>query len=169
MARASQLKQFCKYLVYGLLAGALWGLLMYFTFTWLSGYSILLAYLGNVVLIIIALAADESTFKLYDQFLESDELVGELDKSRFFHLFLDAFVSFKAILYLFYILILFLSQIIDAYPGLVPASIEGFVHANNYSILILVAIDLFSGQLVVDKKRRTSLAGRFRERRGATK
>jgi len=152
------------YVLYGLVAGVLWGFLMYFAFEWLAGYSLLLAYLGNILLIIVALAADELTFSMYTRAFQSEAALRELEKSRFFRLFLGAFVSFKAILYLFYILIMLLSQIVTYYPTLVHENVTNFIVANEYSILILVAIDLFSGQIRIDKKRRTRLSKEFENR-----
>ena len=158
------MKQFARYLAYGLFAGVIWGLTMYFVYTWLVRYSVLLAYFTNLCLIVMALASDEYTFRLLFRSLQSEEALRTLAKSRFFQLILEAFVSFKAMLYLFYILLLLLSQVVAHYPALVPASVGAFVDANEYSILILMAIDLFSGQLRRDVKRRNLLAEQFNQR-----
>jgi len=164
MAMPGRVRQLVEYVAYGLIAGVLWGLVMFFLFTWLVGYSVLLAYLVNIALIVAAVAADERAFRMYDRYLESDEALRRLARSRFFRLFLDAFVSFKAILYLFYILIMMFSQAIADYPGLVPQSVKAFISANEYSVVVLVAVDLFSGQLRIDRQRRRQLATRFEQR-----
>ncbi|MCL2757633.1 MAG: hypothetical protein FWD43_06110 [Coriobacteriia bacterium] len=150
-----------KYVLFLLLSTTLYGLAMYFVYTWLVGYSLLLAYLGNLILIIIALVWDESNFKLYDSLVKSKDALKELKNSRYFRWILDSFISFKAALYLFYVLIMVFSQIINAYPTLAYESLASFIAANEYSILLLIAVDLFSGQFVKDRKRMSSVLERF--------
>ena len=157
-----RLKQLGKYVGYVLFGGVLWGLAMYFIHTWIAGHSLLIAYLVNLVLIVMALISDELTFKVIETSLKSEEYHETLKKSGFIRFFLDAFISFKAILYLFYIVIMVFSQVIGYYPSLVPESLVDFIAANEYSILILIAVDLFSGQLQKDKQRRTGLFERFK-------
>ena len=66
---------------------------------------------------------------------------------------LDSFVSFKTVLYMFYIFILIFSQIIDFYPALVGENIGNFISANSYSILLLIALDQVIGQFSKDRER----------------
>jgi hypothetical protein len=66
---------------------------------------------------------------------------------------LDSVVSFKPDLYLFYIFLLILSQIIDLHPTLVGEDFRNFILANNYSILLLVAFDMLMGQLAKDREK----------------
>ena len=65
MGRLPMLTKFKKirnFLVY-VFDGAVYGLIVYGVYTWLAGYSLLYAYLGNFVLIILALGIDALTFK----------------------------------------------------------------------------------------------------------
>ena len=161
MSNKDRAVQLAKYMAYIILGGVLWGVLMYFVYTWLAGYSLTYAYLGNLALIIVALAADEYIFKLYDIYMQSEEYLAAMKKSRFFRFFLDAYISFKGILYLFYILIMICSQIIDFNASVIPEGLGRFISANEYSVLLLIAIDLFSGQFRKDKRRRNGLSEKF--------
>ena len=66
---------------------------------------------------------------------------------------MDSFVSFKTILYLFYVVILIVSQVISINPTLVGENISNFIMANNYSILFLIAFDMLLSQFTKDKER----------------
>jgi hypothetical protein len=160
---SNKINRIIKHILYVAFAGILYGLVMYFVHSWLASYSLLYAYLGNLALILLALAADELTFKMFESVMQSEKQLAELKNSRFFRFFLDAFISFKAILYLFYISIMIFSQIIVSYPALVNESLGNFIHANEYSILLLMAIDLFSGQFSKDKERVKKLSVTFKE------
>jgi len=153
--------QILKYASFIILSNTIYGLAMYFAYTWLVRYSLLLAYLGNLVLIIIALVWDEANFKTYDSLLASKEALDELKNSRFFRYIMDSFISFKASLYLFYALIMILSFIVVSYPTILPESLGSFIAANEYSILLLIAVDLFSGQFTKDRKRTKAVLERF--------
>ena len=48
-----------NYVLYVLLSNVIYGLLIFFVFTWLVRYSLLYAYLGNLSLIIIGLGMNE--------------------------------------------------------------------------------------------------------------
>lgn len=131
---------------------------MYFAYTWVADYSFLYAYLVNLALIILALASDEYAFKIYYSALQSKKNIKELKFSSFVRFHLDAYISFKAILYLFYISIMVLSQVVTAYPALVNENLGNFIAANEYSILLLIALDLFNGQFTRDKERTKKLS-----------
>lgn len=150
-----------KYASFIILSAFVYGFVMYLVYSWLSGYSIVYAYFGNLVLIIIALVWDEANFKMYDKMLQSKEAIKELKTSRFFRYILDSFISFKAALYLFYVVIMIFSKIIISYPALVNQDLSSFIAANEYSILLLIAIDLFSGQFVKDRKRAGAIMEKF--------
>jgi len=118
---------------------------------WLAGYSLLFAYLGNLVLIIFALLSDHITFSVYDSAMQKKENIDVFRKSRFIRFHLDSFISYKTTLYMFYILILLLSQIINAHPTLIDEGIRNFISANEYGILLLIAVDLLIGQFSKDR------------------
>ena len=153
--------QIAKYASFIVLSATVYGLIMYLVYTWLAGHSLLLAYLGNLALIIVALVWDELNFKTYESLIKSKEALKELKGSRFFRYILESFISFKAALYLFYVLIMVFSKIIESYPALLNEGLGSFIAANEYSILLLIAVDLFSGQFVKDRKRAGAVLKRF--------
>jgi len=149
---SGRIKRIFNYALYILFADALYGVVLYLVYSWLSGYSLIFAYLANLVLIIFALASDSITFKIYDTAMLSKDNAKEFRKSRFMRFQMEAFVSYKTALYLFYILILFFSQIINSYPTLINENLKNFVSANEYSILILIAVDLLARQFLKDRE-----------------
>ena len=148
MQKATQL---LKYASFFLVSTSIYGLAMFFAYIWLARYSVLLAYLGNLVLIIIALVWDEANLKVLDSLTESKEALLEMKKSRSIWWVLDSFISFKAALYLYYVLIMLFSRVLQSYPTLVHENLVSFINANEYSILLLIAVDLFAGQFVADR------------------
>jgi len=145
-----------RYILCALIANAAYGVLLYFVFTWLAGYSLLYAYLGNLALIILILAIDEYTHKI----LQSEKFIMKLKKEkdpeksyRSLEWGLSNFGSFKTDLYLFYVFILVFSQIIEFHPSLVGDNLGGFIRANSYSILFFIAFDTLLGQYSKDRKR----------------
>ena len=52
---SEKIKKIVKYVLYALTSNVIYGLLLFFVFTRLAGYSLLYAYLGNLALIIIGL------------------------------------------------------------------------------------------------------------------
>ena len=142
-----------KYVLYILYGSVIYGLVLFFVYKWLAGYSLVFAYLGNLALIIFALVTDNYMFKIYDTAMQSKKYVEEFRKSRFLRFQLDSYVSFKTTLYLFYIFILFFSQIINSSPALLNQDFLNFVSANEYGILLLIAVDLLTGQFKKDREK----------------
>jgi hypothetical protein len=159
-----KIKRILKFILFFIYTNAIYGLIVYFVFTWLAGYSLLAGYLGNLVLIILGLTIDANMYKM----LQSKKLVKELkdDKNseqayRYIQNLLKNYISFKTALYLFYVIILVLSQVIVFYPTLFNENISHFIMANNYSILILIAFDMLSSQFLKDKERKKEIAGKL--------
>ena len=153
---SNKIKQIAKHLFYILWSNVLYGLILYFVFTWLAGYSLLYAYFWNFTLIILGLSIDAYFLKM----LQSKKILTQLKEGkdaeinyRLIQWLVDSFVSFKTILYLFYIIILIISQIIDVNSTFLDESISNFILANNYSILFLVAFDMLLTQFSKDKER----------------
>ena len=156
-----KIKRILKFIFFFIYTNVIYGLIVYFVFTWLAGYSMLAGYFGNLALIIIGLGIDAYMYKM----LESKKLVQELKEEknpekgyRYIQNLLDNYVSFKTSLYLFYVIILVLSQIIVFYPTLFSENISHFIMANNYSILLLIAFDMLSSQFSKDKVRKKVIA-----------
>ena len=151
----NKLKQIIKYVLYILFGSVIYGIILFLVYTWLAGYSLVLAYLGNLALIIIAIVSDNLAFKVYDSAMQTDKHVEEFKKSRFLRFQLDSYISFKTTLYMFYIFILFFSQIINANPILLNQDLLNFISANEYGILLLIAVDLLIGQFKKDREKST--------------
>ena len=151
---ASKLKQLGKFLLFLLWSNTIYGFLVYYIFTWLAQYSLVYAYLGNLAMIILGLTLDECGLRM----LQSPKLITQLKNDKDFeknyrltHTMIENFVSFKAALYLFYIFILLISQIIHFTPSLVSPNVQNFIDANSYSILFLLAFDTFIAQFAKDR------------------
>lgn len=123
----------------------LFGLAVYFTYTWLAGYSPLYALLGNLVLIFLGLVWNKSMVKFYQSkrfMLIMIRLSGSAKEYREVKTpTFDGFVSFKTALYIFYIVIMIVSQIVEFYPMPFSGDLLNFIAANKYSILFLFALD----------------------------
>ena len=153
----SKLKQASRHLLYVLFSNIIFGLIYYLVFSWLVGYSLLCAYLGCLALILLGLVLD----KFAKKSLASKSTVMELKKMpeehreknyRLIQWFIDSFVSFKTILFVFYLFILVVSQIIDINPALIGEGLSSFVIANSYGIVLLMALDRIGGQFSRDRE-----------------
>ncbi len=148
--------QISKFILYDLIFLVLYGIILYFVFTWLAGYSLLYAYLGNIALILLVLVVDEYMIKLFQSKDIAIRLMKEENKEKTYNSIqglLDSLISFKTELYLFYVFILIFSQIIDFSPTLVNENISSFILANSYSILLLIAFDRIIQNFSNDRKR----------------
>jgi len=155
-----------KHLLYAVISNILYGLAAYCIYILLIGQSLLYVYLANLALILLFLALDKSTLKVW----ESKKLVMMLQKEkdikkayRYIQLYFDAFVSFKTILYLFYILILIAAQIIAFYPSIISENLMNFVFANNYSILLLIAADQLIAHFSKDRERMNMISTKIKK------
>ena len=160
------IKQISQQLLVSFLTIVIYGIILYFVCTWLAGYSLLYAYLGNLALIIIVLAFDELTLKTFQSEKRVTQIMSREDAEkahRRVQLGLDNAVSFKTELYLFYVLILIFTQIIDLTPILVGENLGTFFHINGYSIVLLLAFDMFIGQLSKDKERLKKISEKFKK------
>lgn len=149
----AKIRRINKYFIYDVFGAAVYGLILYFGFTWLVGFSLLYAYLWNFALIILAISFDGYTNK----FLQSDEAIKLLMKKysteKVYSMITGGFITFKTLLYLFYIFILIASQIINFSPSLISGNLVNFIQANDYSVLFLLAFDTLIGQLSKDREK----------------
>jgi hypothetical protein len=153
----SKVRQTSKYLLYALYTNVVFGTIYYLVFMWLVDYSLLYAYLGSLALIIMGLELD----RYAERALTPARIMMELKKLkgkdrrlnyRVFQWFLDSFISFKTVLFVFYFLILGASQISNIDPTLVGKDLSAFILANNYGIVLLIAVDRIVGQFSRDRK-----------------
>ena len=153
----NKVKEARKYLVYALVSNILFGTVYYFTFSWLSAYSLLYAYLGSLALIWIGLKLDEYMKKAItsEKVIADIKQLGEVDREknqRLMRWLMDSFVSFKTILFVFYLFVLIVSQIVMIDPSLVSKELNDFLTANSYGIVLLTAVDMIITQFSMDRR-----------------
>lgn len=154
---SSKVRRTSRYLVFALYTNVVFGLIYYFVFMWLVEYSLLYAYAGSLALIAMGLGLDEYLKRALTESRILMELNRSKDKDRarlyrIFQWFLDSFVSFKTILFIFYFFILVASQVINIEPTLMGEDLSNFVVANSYGIVLLIAVDRIAGQFSKDRK-----------------
>ena len=150
----AKLKRIIKFILFFIYSNAIYGVIVFLVFTWLSKYSLLAGYLGNLALIIIGLAIDSKIRKFVQPQNVIKQLENEKDAEkgyRYIQLLLENYVSFKIVLYLFYVIILILSQVLAYNPTLLSENISNFIIANEYSIMFLMALDMLFEQFRKDK------------------
>ena len=162
----NKIRQIGNHLLYVLWSNVIYGLIVYHVFILLARHSLLYAYLGNLVLIILGLLIDAYTIKM----LQSKKFIQQLKEEkgaeknyRVVKRIIDNFVSFKTALYMFYVFILIFSQIIVFDPTLVGENISNFILANNYSILFLIAFDMLIKQFSEDKRKMKAISEKFQK------
>jgi prepilin signal peptidase PulO-like enzyme (type II secretory pathway) len=158
-----------RFILLELLGAAVYGVVLYFLFTWLAGYSLLYAYFGSLVLMILLIAAEEYSIRIMesdDTLKKMSEQAAQKGREDFYRSQAEGFVyntSVKTILYLFYVFILIFSKIVEYNPTLVNEDIGTFILENNFSILMLIALDRLFGQATKERERMRKLAARFKE------
>ncbi|MCL2638656.1 MAG: hypothetical protein FWD48_09845 [Oscillospiraceae bacterium] len=163
---STKLKKFFNHFTYAILSNTIYGFIVYFLYTWLIGFSLLYVYLANLALILLFLALDEGMLRILEPKKLAEMIKEDKNRERSSRQILwviDSFVSFKTVLYLFYILVLVAAQIIDSYPALLNENLMNFIHANNYSILVLIAADQLVGQFSKDRKRLNKISAKLKE------
>ena len=158
-----------RFIMLELLGAATYGVVLYFLFTWLAGYSLLYAYFGSLALMIIMIASEEYAIRVMesdDTLKKMSEQAAQKGRENFYRSQADGFVyntSVKTVLYLFYVFILIFSKIVEYNPALVNESIGAFILENSFSILMLIALDRLFGQAARDRERMRKLAARYKE------
>jgi len=158
----NKFKKITGYLLYILYSNIIFGFILYYTFTWLVGYSPLYAYLGNLAFIILGLILDEYVIKVLVRDLQLKKRAKKSEKVLIISL-LSSYISFKTVLYLFYIFILIISQIIKFYPDLLNEALGNFISANTYSILLLMSIDKIILQFIKDRSKMNEILEKFKD------
>ncbi|MCL1820486.1 MAG: hypothetical protein FWG36_07525 [Oscillospiraceae bacterium] len=154
-----------KYILAEIAGSIVYGVVIYFSFTWLAGYSLIYAYFGNLALILFFLAIEEVSLKALDSEAIHKKLREEGGEKTYRSLekALDSNISFKTMLYMFYVFLLIISQIININPALAGENLSNFINANSYSILLLIALDTLIGQFTKDRERLKKITERLKE------
>jgi len=161
-----RLRRISKHIAFAVISNVLYGFIVYFVYRQLVGYSLMYVYIVTIILIIIALLGDEMGVKVIESKLTIDSIKKDKNVESAYkqvQWFFDSWVSFKTVLYVFYIFILIASQIIKFEPDLVGGSLKNFIIANEYSILILVAYDQLTSQFSKDRDRIDKVAEKVKK------
>ncbi len=155
-----KLKRIGNYLIYILMGNALYGVVLYFVVTGLATISPLLAFLGNLALILTVILIDEYVVR---KGLRPERIIRDLQKLRtakevemnlrFIRWAFAHYISFKSFLFVFYIAALILSQVLRYYPTVMAESFANFIHIIDLSVIVLLAFKDFGEEFSKDKNR----------------
>ncbi|AMP20464.1 hypothetical protein AZF37_04120 [endosymbiont 'TC1' of Trimyema compressum] len=65
---------------------------------------------------------------------------------------MDSYVSFKTVLFIFYFLILIISQVINIFPSIAGETLTNFILANNSGLVLVVVYDRILNQFSKDRQ-----------------
>ena len=160
------MKKKIQYFLLEVFGNIIYGLILYFGFILLSKYSLIYAYIWNIALIISGLILDYYVQKAF----QPNKLAIQLKESknvkkdyRLIQQAIETTVSFKTIFYMFYIIVLIFSKIIEFYPALFGENIREFIFSNSYSLLLLIAFDTLIGLYSKDRKRMKELSNELKK------
>jgi hypothetical protein len=155
-----------RYIFFELLGAVVYGIILYYFFTYFAEISLLHAYFGSLALMIFLIVIEECSMRLF----ESDRYLKKLSERKRAEKYISSNVerfnytfSVKTSLYLFYVFLLIFSKVIEYNPALVSEDINAFILANNYSILLLIALDRFVGQSAKDRERYNKLTEKIKK------
>ena len=167
---STKIMKMFRYLLYAVLSNVLYGFILYCGYALLENYSQALAFLWNISLIIIVLVLDEYTLKLFQskKFVMHIKNLEKEDIEKNYRLIkwiMDSFVSFKTVLYMFYIFLLVASQLLYVYPIriIITNRLRSFFSFNVLGIFILFAFDMLIGQFSRDRERMKKVSAIFEE------
>lgn len=165
----AKMKRAGGFLLYALLTNAIYGTILFMGFTWLTGFSQVIAHFWNLALIILGLVIDTSSKEL----IQTERLARQLRNEKeveqahgIINWIANHFVSFKTILYIFYALILVVSPVIDLYPTILSESLTSFIQSNSYSILFVIAFDMIVAQMSKDSEDRKKMRDSWEKLKG---
>ena len=153
---SNKFKQIIESIIYVIFTNIVFGLIYFFVFSWLVEYSLLFAYFGCLGLIVIGLVLDnimkkglasEKTITTIKGLSEKDKIANY----RMLKFITDSFVSFKTVLFVFYIFVLIASQVISFNPSLAGEKFSNFVTANSYGLVLVIAFYMIVDQIPKDK------------------
>jgi len=142
-------------------AGVFWLIAYYLIYERLAGGHPLIAYVYNIIFIIIMLILD----KILDYFMtREDFLTRDRGKvANFFArlLFAAHFVSFKTALYLFYIAMLVVSRVSMLEEGLISGHLDTFINSVEFGVVLLIPLDRFIELITKDDRRIENIIARI--------
>lgn len=158
-------KQMRRFILYILFSNLIYGFVLYYSVTALARVSLVYAYVANLFFIVFGLLTDEYLLRSY----ASPKFVAKAKKEKnveqnykLMMLQLNSFVSFKTVLYLFYILVLVVSQITSFMPHFSSENLGNFLRTVDYSVILLLAYDEMRSQFSKDRDRVGSITEKFK-------
>lgn len=150
-----------KYILYAIFATTVYGCISYFSiYKQFAGLSLLYTYVGNMVMIILSLTLDS----IIHGVLQSKDFVLTKKNYRFARfMYMDSYVSFRTTVYLFYIIILVVSQVLSFIPTPVNEDIEKFTTTIEYGIILVIAFDALIASVFKDMDRIVRISAKFRD------
>jgi len=140
------------YVPIALVFAVLYGYMMYTlyqSFNLLERFTMLHAYLMNIIVIILLLILDKYLRQYWDTKCLSKKKINLFDR----YLIFESMISVKTTLYLFYTFILITSRVSIMQPELISETFRGFVLSIEYCLILVVAFDKFIEHLAKDIKR----------------
>ena len=130
------------YFLYSLFQSIGHGLVIYFVFyVLIARENLLVTSFLNILYIIVGLYSTDKARKFAlskkDQIIDMYKRMGRVTKV----LYAASQVSFRPSMYVFYIIVLVISQIAFLEPGLVPYGLGDFFNSIGYGLLILITYD----------------------------
>jgi len=113
-----------------------------------------------MVMIILSLTLDS----IIHGVLQSKDFVLTKKNYRFARfMYMDSYVSFRTTVYLFYIIILVVSQVLSFIPTPVNEDIEKFTTTIEYGIILVIAFDALIASVFKDMDRIVRISAKFRD------
>ncbi len=162
---SNKIKRLGKYVAYAVSTNVIYGAILYFLVTGLARYSLLYAYIANLGMVALGLTLDILILRYFASPKLVEEIKGEKDMEKNYRLvrwYIDNYISFKAMLYLFYAILLIGSQIINFSNISVGENLANFLQTTDYSILIVLAFDEFFERFVQGRKNAETVLEKFR-------
>ncbi len=163
---SDQLKRIGNHAIYMAVSNVIYGFALYSLVAWLARRSLLYAYIANLVMVALALAMDRFMLKYF----ASPKIVAEIKREknaeqnyRIVRWFMDNYISFKATLYLFYAVLLIVSQIISFGNITIDDNFNNFLRTTDYSILMVIAFDDFFERLSQGRRNAETALEKFKE------
>jgi hypothetical protein len=154
-------KSFINYTIYSLYAliwAGVYGVVTYFVlFRWVAGENMMLAYILNILFILLGLITDK---KMLDYIKKKSAITEKNTRSILHHLLFTKYdlVSLKSSLYMFHIFTMIATRALAFNTSIeVSESIQNYLHAMDYVLLLLVVFDIFIQQITSDDRQIKSL------------
>ena len=156
---SSRVIYFTKYLLYALFSTAVYGLVTYYLiYKQLAEFSLVYTYIANMLVIILSLTLENIMYGA----LQSKDFEITKKNYRFArYMYMDSYISVRTTVYLFYIIILVVSQILSFSPTSTNEDFMNFILTVEYGIILVIAFDTLIGAIFKDMERIKNVSAKF--------